>query len=140
MAFRGLDQLVESRIQGAIARGELDRLPGQGKPLKEDDLSGLSRDERMEVLLARCAGSAPEEVQLLREIADLREAIARAPAGPARQKLAQTLKDRTLRLTLLFEASGKHVLVGLLDGAARAGAKLAAGAGPEPRRPRSRDR
>ncbi|XXX79356.1 DUF1992 domain-containing protein [Sorangium sp. So ce134] len=140
MAFRGLDQLIESRIQGAIARGELDRLPGQGKPLKEDDLSGLSRDERMEVLLARCAGSAPEEVQLLREIAELREAIARAPAGPARQQLAQTLRDRALRLCLLFETSGKHVLVSLVGDAARVGAELAPGTGAGPRPPRRRDR
>ncbi|WP_437816217.1 DUF1992 domain-containing protein [Sorangium sp. So ce1078] len=140
MAFKGLEQLVESRIQDAIARGDFDRLPGQGKPLKEDDLGGLSRDERAEVLLARCVGSVPEEVQLLREIAELREALARAPAGPARQRLAQALRDRALRLNILFEASGKHVLVGLLGGAARAAARAGAEGAPRtgaaPRSPR----
>ncbi|MGK3965982.1 DUF1992 domain-containing protein [Sorangium sp. So ce118] len=136
MALRGLEQLVESRIQAAIARGDLDRLPGRGKPLKEDDLVGLTRDERMSVLLARCAGSAPEEVLLLREIDELRGALARAPEGTARQRLAQTLRDRALRLSVLFEASGKHVLVSLLDGAAQAGAELASGTGAGPRPPR----
>ncbi|WP_437969355.1 DUF1992 domain-containing protein [Sorangium sp. So ce260] len=129
MAIKGLGQLAESRIQEAIARGDLDRLPGQGKPLKEDDLGGLSRDERTEVLLARCVGSVPEEVQLLREIAELREALARAPAGPARQRLTQALRDRALRLSIRFEASGKHVLVGLLDGAVQAAAEGAPGTG-----------
>ncbi|WP_437624838.1 DUF1992 domain-containing protein [Sorangium sp. So ce1151] len=136
MAIEGLERLVESRIQAAIARGDLDRLPGRGKPLKEDELAGLTRDERTEVLLARSAGSAPEEVLLLREIADLRGALARAPEGTARQRLAQTLRDRALRLSVLFEASGKHVLVRLLDGAAQAGAELASGTGAGPRPPR----
>ncbi|WP_437730586.1 DUF1992 domain-containing protein [Sorangium sp. So ce1335] len=136
MAFKGLEHLVESRIQASIARGDLDRLPGQGKPLKEDDLTGLSREERLGVLLARCAGSAPEEVRLLREVADLREAIARAPEGAARQKLVRALRDATLRLSVLFEASGKHVLVRLLDGPEQAGDNPAPGVGADARPPR----
>ncbi|AUX38965.1 uncharacterized protein SOCE26_003460 [Sorangium cellulosum] len=130
--FKGLEQLVESRIQAATARGDLDRLPGRGKPLQDDGLSGLSRDERLEVLLARCAGSPPEEVLLLREVAELREAVARTPEGPARRKLAQALRDTSLRLSVLFEASGKHALLRLLDDAAQAGAEPAPGTGAAP--------
>lgn len=138
MAFKGLEHLVESRIQASIARGDLDRLPGRGQPLKDDDLSGLNREERLSVLLARCVGSAPEEVQLLRQIAELREAVARAPEGAARRKLAKALRDATLRLSVLFEVSGKHVLINLLDGHEQAGNEISPGTSAETRPPRGR--
>ncbi|WP_438022690.1 DUF1992 domain-containing protein [Sorangium sp. So ce233] len=138
MAFKGLEHLVESRIQASIARGDFDRLPGRGKPLKDDDLSGLGREERLGVLLARCAGSAPEEVKLLRQIAELREAVARAPEGAARRKLVKALRDATLRLSVLFEVSGKHVLVNLLNGPEQAGNEPSPGTSAETRPPRGR--
>ncbi len=108
--MKGFDRLVEARIQDAIPRGALDHLPGEGKPLPEDDLAGLSQQERFEALLVRSAGGTPEEVTLLREIAELREALAKDPPAPERERLSQALADKALRLSILFEKAGKFVL------------------------------
>jgi hypothetical protein len=109
MSAKGLDRLVEARIQEAASRGVLSHLPGEGKPLDLDDLAGLSHEERVEALLLRSAG-APEEVDLLREIAALREALAEAPPEPRRSRLAKELRDKSLRLSVLFEHAGRYIL------------------------------
>lgn len=110
MSSKGLDRLVEARIQEAASRGVLRNLPGEGKPLDLDDLAGLSHEERVEALLIRSAGGTPEEVDLLREIAALREALAMEPPEPQRSRLTKELRDKSLRLSVLFEHSGRYVL------------------------------
>lgn len=110
MAFKSMDRIAEARIQQAISRGELDKLPGSGKPLKEDDLAGLTREERFEAILARCVGGVPEEVTLLREISEIRAALS-APKGEAEaRRLEAALRDKSIRLSVLFEASGKMLM------------------------------
>ncbi|UQA58465.1 DUF1992 domain-containing protein [Polyangium aurulentum] len=103
--------LVEARIQEAAARGAFDDLPGKGKPLPRDTLEGLASEERMAALIHRSAGSAPEEVELIREIAELREALAAAQAPAEKKRIEAELQKKTTRLTILFEASGRNVLV-----------------------------
>lgn len=110
MAFKSMNRIVEARIQEAISRGDFDKLPGRGKPLKEDDLAGLTHDERIEAILARCVGGVPEEVTLLREISELREALAAPQSAPEARRLAAALRDKSIRLSVLFEASGKMVM------------------------------
>lgn len=110
MFGKGLDRLIEARIQEARSRGELDDLPGAGEPLALDDLAGLAQEERVEALLLRCAGGVPEEVILLREIAALREALRGDQTKTQRARLTRELRDKSLRLSLLFERSGKYVL------------------------------
>jgi len=111
MRSKDFSVLVEARIQEAAARGAFDDLPGKGKPLPRDPLEGLPYEERIAALIHRTAGSAPEEVELLREIAELREALAASQDPAEKQRLATALQKKTTRLTILFEASGRNVLV-----------------------------
>ncbi|MCC6555248.1 MAG: DUF1992 domain-containing protein [Polyangiaceae bacterium] len=113
--WKGSHHLVEARIQGAMRSGALDDLPGSGKPLKDDDLAGLTAEERFEALITRSVGGPPEEVRLLREIGELREAKERAGGGEA-QRIEEELQKKTMRLCMLFEASGKYVLARMLRG------------------------
>lgn len=108
--MRDLDRLIEARIQEAQRRGALDNLRGEGKPLDLDDLAGLSHEERVEALLMRSQGGTPEEVTLLREIADLRAALAKDPPASQRATLEKQLRDKSLRLSVLFEKSGRFIL------------------------------
>lgn len=108
--MKGLDRLVEARIQEAAARGELRGLRGEGKPLDLDDLAGLSQEERVEALLIRSAGGTPEEVELLREIEGLRTTLAGGPPEKQRAILEKQLRDKALRLSVLFERSGRFIL------------------------------
>ena len=58
-----IDLIAERRIEEAIANGELDDLPGAGKPLALDDDALIPEDLRMAYRILKNAGYAPEEVR-----------------------------------------------------------------------------
>lgn len=79
-----LDLIAERRIAEAVARGELDNLPGQGRPLDLDDDALVPEDLRLAYRILKNAGFVPPEVQALNEIAEL-ERIAGADSKAARK-------------------------------------------------------
>ena len=85
------DILAEQRIADAILRGELDDLPGTGKPLVFDDDLLVSPEQRMINRVLKNAGFTPREIALRREIADLRKEIAALPRGERREALRRQL-------------------------------------------------
>ncbi|MFC3746729.1 DnaJ family domain-containing protein [Paenibacillus sp. GCM10012306] len=68
--------LAEQRIQEAMTRGEFQNLPGHGKPLEIEDLSGVPEDLRMSYKLMKNAGVLPEELTLRAECVTLEELLA----------------------------------------------------------------
>lgn len=98
-----LDRVVEEIIQAAMARGEFDNLPGRGKPLDLEAYFGLPEDERMALTLLRNAGYAPEEVQLLRDIAELKDRLAAAGDDAGRRAIHKAIDDKTLAYNLLLD-------------------------------------
>jgi hypothetical protein len=110
MKPKDLSSIAEARIQEAQRRGELDNLPGAGRPLPADDLAGLSYEDRIAALIHRSSGGAPEEVELIRETAALRERIAQTTDPTERQALSAELRKKALRLAALFESSGRYLL------------------------------
>lgn len=93
--------LAEQRIADAIRRGELDCLPGAGKPLEFDDDPFVSPEQRMVNRVLKNAGFTPPEVALRKEIARLRQEIAALPEGGPRNELKRKLA------WLLLELGGK---------------------------------
>lgn len=89
------DILAERRIAEAIARGELDNLPGAGRPLEFEEEPFVSPEQRMCNRILRNAGLAPPELLLRKEIAALRDEIAGLPPGERlvarRRELARLL-------------------------------------------------
>jgi hypothetical protein len=85
------DLIAERKIAEAIANGELDNLPGEGRPLDLDDDALVPQDLRLAYRILKNAGFVPPEVRTLNEIAEL-ERLAGADPGAAR-KLA-LLKTR----------------------------------------------
>lgn len=63
--------LAERRIEEAIARGELDNLPGAGRPLELDDDRLVPEELRLAYRILKNAGFVPPEVDELREIGQL---------------------------------------------------------------------
>ncbi len=103
-----LERLAEQRIQEAQARGEFDDLPGAGKPLpQEEDLTGVDPCLRMAYRILKNAGYVPEEIQLRREIAEIRQLLQRALSDESLQARARR------RLLLLTERLG-HMRAGNL--------------------------
>ncbi len=95
------DILAEQRIVDAIRRGKLDNLPGAGRPLVFDDELFVSGEQRMINRVLKNAGFTPPEVRLRKELADLREALARHPEDEQRELLQRELNMVLLRLGAL---------------------------------------
>lgn len=110
MRAKDFHMLVEARIQEAAVKGSFDNLPGKGKPLPKDPLEGLPYEDRIAALIHRTAGTAPEEVELIREIARLRETRDTTHDLQEKKRIDELLQKKALRLTMLFETSGRHVL------------------------------
>jgi Domain of unknown function (DUF1992) len=66
-----LDFLAERRIAEAVSRGELDDLPGAGRPLELDDDALVPEELRLAYRILKNAGFVPPEVEALNEIAQL---------------------------------------------------------------------
>ncbi len=71
------DRLAEARIQQAIERGDLDDLPGAGKPLALEDNTLVPEELRVAYRILRNAGYVPEEVRVRGSIAELERLISR---------------------------------------------------------------
>lgn len=91
-----LDAIAEERIAEAIRRGDLDNLPGAGKPL---DLEGdplVPEDVRAIYRILKNAGFVPPEVVERREIAQLEAALPTiADVGARAKALAKLALLRT---------------------------------------------
>jgi hypothetical protein len=63
-----LDKIADQKIREAIARGELDDLPGKGKPLELEDDSYIPEDLRLAYKILKNADCLPQELELRKEI------------------------------------------------------------------------
>lgn len=68
--------LVEQRIQESMRNGEFEDLPGHGKPMELEDLSGVPEELRMSFKIMRNSGLVPEEVSLRAECVTLEGLLA----------------------------------------------------------------
>ena len=66
------DLIAEQRIAEAIAHGELDDLPGAGRPLELEDDRLVPEEVRVAYRVLRNAGLVPPEVAARTEAASLR--------------------------------------------------------------------
>lgn len=83
--------LAEQRIAEAVLRGELDDLPGAGRPLEFDDDTFVTPEQRMVNRVLKNAGFTPREIVLRKEIATLRRAIEAQGPGERRDALKREL-------------------------------------------------
>jgi hypothetical protein len=65
------DLIAEQKIADAIARGELDNLPGAGRPLDLDDDALVPEELRLAHRILKNAGYVPPELETVNEIAQL---------------------------------------------------------------------
>lgn len=100
-----------------MERGEFDNLPGRGKPLVQEDLSGVPEELRMAYKVLKNAGCVPPEVELTNEVASLRRLILEMEESEERMRKVRELnfklmklemtRKRPLALDLLPEYQGK---------------------------------
>jgi hypothetical protein len=98
-----LPLLAESKIRTAMANGDFDDLPGRGRPLPEENLTGVPPELRMGYRLLLGAGCLPPEAEARKELARL-GTLMKAAGDPAeRRRLAGRRADVELRYALLVE-------------------------------------
>jgi hypothetical protein len=84
---------VDAIIEAAIRRGELDNLPGKGKPLKLRDDSGVHPEDRMAYHILDNAGLVPPEVETHKRIASLRDELGELNDPGERRALAKKISE-----------------------------------------------
>jgi hypothetical protein len=75
-----LELLAERKIQEALERGELDDLPGAGRPLELDDDPLVPEELRLAYRILKNAGFVPPELGELNELAQLERLLAAGEA------------------------------------------------------------
>lgn len=95
-------------IQAAIERGEFDNLEGQGKPLDLDAYFATPEDVRMGYSVLKSNHIVPEEVDRLKEIAELKVRIAASDTAEEKAKLTKILSERELALAMILERNKRR--------------------------------
>lgn len=96
-------RIAEAKIQEGMESGQFDGLPGRGKPLRFDDMSGVPPHLRLGYKILRNAGVAPPEVELRREVYRLDREIASTRDPTALADLRRRRRDSDLSLAIMLE-------------------------------------
>ena len=92
--------IAERRIQEAMERGEFDNLPGRGKPLVLEDLSGVPEELRMAYKVLKNAGCVPLEVELSNEVESLRRLVLDLDEGEEKKGRVRELNFKLMKLEI----------------------------------------
>lgn len=96
------DKIVEALIKEAQERGEFENLPGQGQPIDLTSYFEMPEEVRLAQSVLKNAGITSPEVQLLQEIAQLRQLLAAADEKK-KDDVRKRLQEKQIELNLMIE-------------------------------------
>ncbi|MFZ5904299.1 MAG: DUF1992 domain-containing protein [Chloroflexota bacterium] len=99
---------IESIIREAMARGDFDNLPGAGKPIDLDTYFDTPEDVRAAYAILKNAGILPQEIELLQDIAALKEKLAAEKTEGEQSHLRKEIEKKQLEFNLLTERQQKE--------------------------------
>ncbi|HSO11726.1 MAG TPA: DUF1992 domain-containing protein [Anaerolineales bacterium] len=97
------DKLVESIIKEAQERGEFDNLPGKGKPVDLTAYFDTPEDVRMAYSILKNAGMNSREVDLLREIDELKQVHAAMLDERKKREISREIEKKQIEFSLIME-------------------------------------
>jgi hypothetical protein len=100
-----LQRIVEERIQKAQEEGAFDNLPGKGKPLALDEDIFIPEDLRLTYKILKNSNCLPIEMEMRREIFNLRQLLHAAIDSETRRELRRELNLMILSLNLRRKGS-----------------------------------
>ncbi len=103
-----IESAIEEKIKQAIARGDFDNLAGSGKPLDLDAYFNTPEDVRMGYSVLKSNDFVPEEIEMLREIGNLRTQLKDSTDESEKAILGKKLNEKSLALALIFERNKKR--------------------------------
>jgi len=92
-----METIAENRIRTALEEGFFSDLPGKGKPLNLDDDSSVPEDLRLSFKVLKNAGCLPIEMELHKQIYNLRQMLTAAIDESTRKELRRELNYLQLK-------------------------------------------
>ena len=97
------DKLVESMIKDAQERGEFDNLPGKGKPIDLSAYFDTPEDIRLAQSVLKNAGMTSREVDLLNEIAKLKQILPGILDEEKKKEVQKEIESKQIEFSLMME-------------------------------------
>ncbi|HEU0297294.1 MAG TPA: DUF1992 domain-containing protein [Anaerolineales bacterium] len=97
------DKIVEELIKKAQERGEFDNLPGKGKPIDLSAYFEMPEDVRVAQSLLKNSGFQSREVELLNEIAQLRQILTAVTEEKKKDEIQKQIQERKIEFSLMME-------------------------------------
>ncbi|MEH7096178.1 DnaJ family domain-containing protein [Neobacillus vireti] len=97
--------LSEDRIKKAYQDGEFDSLPGLGKPMQLEDLSGIPEDLRMAYKIMKNAGYTEDDRRIRQEMMNIEDLLKKCDENE-RENLQRKLNEKLLRFNQLMAKRG----------------------------------
>ncbi len=97
------DKIVEAMIRDAQERGEFDNLSGKGRPIDLTSYFEMPEDVRLAQSILKNAGMTSPEVQLLKEIVELRQVLAAVMDQKKKDEIQKRLQEKQIELNLMIE-------------------------------------
>lgn len=94
---------IETIIREAMERGDFDNLKGKGKPLDLTAYFETPEDLRLAYSVLKSAGMVSPEIELLQEIAALKERFASTHDESLRRKIKRLIAEKQLQFNLMIE-------------------------------------
>ncbi|MDQ4121774.1 MAG: DUF1992 domain-containing protein [Acidobacteriota bacterium] len=97
------NKFIEDQIQKGMSEGLFDNLKGAGKPLNLDEYFNTHEDLRIGYSILKSGNILPPEIEMMREINDLKEKFAACKDEEERKKLNKLIQEKKIGLDLIIE-------------------------------------
>ena len=97
------DKAVEAAIREAQERGDFDNLKGKGRPVDLSAYFETPEELRMAYSLLKNANMAPAEVDLLGEIAALKERLSTTYEEKDRGRIQKMIREKQMQFNIMME-------------------------------------
>lgn len=94
---------AEALLQEAIQRGDFDNLPGKGQRIDLSDYFNTPEDLRLAYSILKSTDVLPEEVELLKKIAALKDELAQCTDETRRASLRKSIDERLLSFNVMMD-------------------------------------
>ncbi|MGQ4667213.1 J-domain-containing protein [Metabacillus halosaccharovorans] len=95
--------IAEDKIKKAIQEGESDNLPGQGKPLKLDDLSHIPQELRVAYKVLKNSNMLDDVDQLKKDISSIEDLLLACDDLKESEVLEQKKREKQLKIETLMK-------------------------------------
>ena len=97
------DKTIDAIIDEAIKRGKFDDLPGKGKPIDLTAYFETPEDVRAAHSMLKNAGFTPREVDLFKEIAELKKILAAVLNEKKKKEVQKQINQKQIEFNLMME-------------------------------------